>query len=213
MAEHDLFLGGQRTDIPEYHMFPQKEYHPDQESAPTSHKDTVRYSLTRDLDFKFDDCCFATGEARGSQGLATYLDYYGPIVAGDVLNVSLLPRYTSLVKIWWLLKEPVEGLTVDIQVRGNANSLGGTLEAPVPVVLATDVDLGVAAPEDNECLLPSGLIGVPLDASNMPDCQGLYFDQNDMLHLVIKTLPEEADLRCLRFCLSPVIDDYCEGSY
>lgn len=211
MAEHNLFLGGQRTPRGGfYEMLPSADATPNQSMTPATHKEAAQFSLTRHLAWK-EDHCPKTGASQGSAALCDYLDR-NVIAAGDVINLVIMSKHTSLLKVWWKIDAALTGFTFDLQVRGNAQSLGGTVTAPVPVVIATDVD-GAQAPTDAEgCNFPSGVIGIDPAAQGDPLAEGIYFDQNDMLQLVVKTLPPEG-IACSEIMVSPVVETYCEGSY
>lgn len=212
MAIHKIFQGGQRTpNNGFYQHFPTVDSHPNMAMTPATHKDGGNYSLSRHLFWNDEDNVPRTGASEGSRGLADYLSR-NPIAAGDVLDIVELPRHTSLLKIWWLIQTPLAGFTFDLQVRGNAQSLGGTLAAPQSILLAEDVDGAQAASDADGCNPASGVIGIDPAAQGDPLAEGIYFDQNDMLQLVVKTLPAEG-IACSELIISPVVESYCRGAY
>lgn len=212
MPTHDLFLGGQRTPRGGfYEMLPQVEPKPNQAMTPATHKDGGNYSVTRHLFWKDDDDCPKTGASEGSRALADYLTRE-EILVNDVINLVIMPKHTSLLKVWWMIHEALDGFTFDLQIRGNAQSLGGTLAAPAPILLAEDVDASMVATDAEKCNIPSGLIGIDPAAQGDPLAEGIYFDQNDMLQLVVKTLPA-AGISCSELMISPVLETYCRGAY
>jgi hypothetical protein len=215
MAEHNLFLGGDRTkSCGFYEALPSQEMPPNGAMTGTTHKHNPTYSLTRHLAWKCPPCP-KTGQAEGSAFLANYLERE-TIVAGDILNLAIMPRMASLLKVWWQIKEPLDGFAFTLQVRGNAHSISGDptgdVASAAPIVLASAIDGAQGALDEEGCLLASGLIGIDPEAQGDPLCSGIYFDQNDMLQLVIESLPEDG-IACSELCISPVIMDYCEGSY
>lgn len=212
MAIHDIFLGGQRTPRGGfYEMLPSVEPLPNGAMTPATHKDGGNYSVTRHLFWKDEDNMPRTGASEGSRALCDYLQR-NEIAAGDVLNLVIIPRHTSLLKVWWMVHKPLAGFTFDLQVRGNAQSLGGTLAAPVPIPLVTGVDASMAASDAEGCNLPSGLIGIDPTVQGDPNAEGIYFDQNDMLQMVITGLPDEG-IGCSELMISPVFETYCRGAY
>lgn len=210
MAEHNIFLGGLSTRNWFYQGLPSAEQSPNGAMTGTTHKHNGRFSLNRHLIWKDTDCGPSTGcKPVGSLFLADYLAN-NEIKVGDTLNIMMLPKQTSLLGIWWKVTTPLAGFTFDIKVRGNANSLGGTLAAPVPLTLDTAFDAAVEAVEDGH--IPSGLIGIDPALQGDPLAPGIYFDQNDMLQLVVKTLPPEG-IACSDITISAVVESYCEGSF
>lgn len=215
MAEHNIFLGGDRTkSCSFYEALPSTEMPPNGAMTGTTHKHNPTHSLTRHLAWKCPPCP-QTGEAYGSQFLANYLERE-EIVAGDILNLAIMPRGTSLIKIWWQIKEPLDGFAFSLQVRGNAHSISGDPTGDVASATAIPIIAGVdgaqGALDEEGCLLASGVLGIAPDLQGDPNCPGIYFDQNDMLQLVIESLPEDG-IACSEMCISPVIMEYCEGSY
>jgi hypothetical protein len=211
MAEHNLFFGGARTPFNGfYQMLPSTPPNKNQDNPPTCHKSAGMFNLTRHLDWKEDDCP-KTGASTGSAALCDYLTR-NVIAEGDILNIVIMSRHHSLMSIWWMIKEPLTGFTFDLQIKGCANSLGGTEAAPVPILLAADVDGSMVATDPEGCNLPSGVIGIDPAAQGDPLAPGIYFDQNDMLQLVVKTLPPEG-IHCSSICISPQVIDHCAGAY
>lgn len=210
MAEHNIFLGGLSTRNWFYQGLPSTEQTPNGAMTGTTHKHQGRFSLNRHLIWKDSDCGPATGcKPVGSLFLADYIANH-EIKVGDILNIMMLPKQTSLLGVWWKVTTPLEGFTFSLRARGNANSLGGALAAPAPRTIATALD-GAAAPvEDGH--VPSGLIGIDPAMQGDPLAPGIYFDQNDMLQLVVDTLPPEG-IACSDLTISAVMESYCEGSF
>lgn len=194
MATHNLFFGGQRTNNPEWAMLPSVEPKPDEPMAPDNRGNPVLFSLNRRL--IWSDCCESCGCGTepgpdacrctagskkldgGSTALKQYLKH-NAIAVGDVINAVILPRQTALMYLWWAVESPIDPFTFDVRVRGNAASLGGTIAAPVPFVVAAGIDGTVKG---------SGLI----DVTTLNGGQPLWLDQNDMLQVVINDLPAVA---------------------
>lgn len=228
MTIHNLFWGGQRTNNPEWAMLPQVEPGPKDPMDPDARGTPVWFSLTRRLTFKHtctscggcqDPCspnenpCTCAGPTRrldgGSQALRRYIEN-NPIVEGDIINAVILPQTSALAYVWYKVANPVDGLTFDIRVRGNSTSVGGTTAVPVPIVIASDIDGSVAS---------EGLLCAPAFAGCHP-----YFDCNDMLQIVVKTLPVVsndcddcgccdpcAGIKSLSLIVSPVVLFPCRG--
>lgn len=210
MAEHNIFLGGLSTRNWFYQGLPSTEQTPNGAMTGTTHKHQGRFSLNRHLIWKDSDCGPATGcKPVGSLFLADYIANH-EIEVGDVLNIMMLPKQTSLLGVWWKVTAGLAGFTFDLRVRGNANSLGGTLAAPAPIALASGLDGAVEPIEVGH--VPSGLIGVDPAAQGDPLAPGIYFDQNDMLQLVVVSLPPEG-IACSDLTISAVMESYCEGDF
>jgi hypothetical protein len=186
---HALFRGGSRTNNPQYAMFPQVDVAPDDEFEADNRRGPIRFSITERITFK--EGCGPCGcdQETGSQALAHYYKC-NSIAVDDVIQTHILPRYASLEKVWWMNAKALPGATMQLRIRGNAASLGGTPAAPVPQVLHT-FDL---ATEGN------GLLTFP----------AVYFDQNDMLELVVTGVPV-GGLECMNLIISPVVEEYCRG--
>lgn len=186
---HALFMGGARSPNLGYSMFPSSDVTPDCPFEADNRRGPIRFSITRLLTFK-EGCgpcgCSTDG---GSPALCQYYEE-NVFAVDDVIETHILPRFSSLEKVWWNVEVPVPGLTFELRVRGNAASLGGTPTVPVPQVLGT-LDAGVVG---------NGLIVIP----------PMYLDQNDMLQLVITGYPTTG-MECLRMMLSPVVEEFCRG--
>lgn len=229
MTTHNLFFGGQRTNNPEWAMLPSVEPKPDDYMEPDARGTPVWFSLTRRLTFRNTcascggcsdicpgcpppaDLCKCGGKKMdgGSAALAKYVEG-NSIVEGDILNSVIVPKGSALAYVWWKVANPVPGLTLELRVRGNASSVGGTALAPVPIVLGT-ID-GAACDE--------GLICVPAFNGCLP-----YFNQNDMLQVVVSSLPAPdpdacndcgccdpcSGIRALSLVVSPVVLFPCRG--
>ena len=191
MAEHDLFLGGGRTYTVPSSMFPSQDVEPDCPMEADNRRGDIDFSLTRTLQWKcsreIDDC----SDKMGSDALAQYIKCNGLPAQDDILNIVILPRWSSMSEVWVNVDEAVPGLEYEIKVRGNAASLGGTVDAPAPVVVGT-VDASV---EGSQLIV--------LDDK-------LYFDQNDMLQVCITAMPETG-FECSCVMISPVVREYCRG--
>lgn len=191
MAEHNIFNGGARTrtTFPPS-MFPSREVGPDDIMEADNRRGPIDFSLTRQLVWKGHE-----GLNKGcpndafSEGLSQYWECLeAPIADGDVLNTHIMPRFSSLREVWVWVEAPSAGLTADLQVRGNAASVGGTQ------VVAAGVDLGVEG---------SQLITLP---------NPIYFDQNDMFQVVLAGVNTD-ELLCSNIHISPVVREYCRGRY
>lgn len=188
MAEHNIFMGGNRTrtSFPPS-LFPQRDVNPDQVFEADNRRGPIDFSLTRRLVWK---CHASINKAcpddAFSDGLAQYVECLEtPIASGDVLNTNILPRFSSLREVWVNVVTPAAGMTGVLRVRGNAASVGG------PVDIAT-VDFGVAG---------SQLITLP---------DPIYFDQNDMFQVELDGVVTE-ELLCSEIMISPVVREYCRG--
>jgi hypothetical protein len=187
MATHKLFQGGLRgrTGFPTT-LFPSTDVEPDQYFQPDHRQGDIVTSQNRRFVFKDSDVRvgFSTDF---SDGLSEYVDCLeAPFAAGDIIEAVILPRHTSVDRIWVNVELPAAGLLFDITLRGNSASSGG------PAVLAAGIDGSVVG---------SQLIVLP---------DHIYFDQNDMLQLVLTTV-DHAALLCGNFTVSPVITEYCRG--
>lgn len=191
MAIHDLFLGGARTDF-RYppSIFPQKDVSPDCEMHADDTRGNILYSISRRLRWKEAYHPVNCG-TEGSDGLAQYIEA-NPIKVDDVINIAIIPRMYSLERVHVNIITGLAGFTFDVRVRGNAESLGGTVAVPAPVVLA------------------AGVSGATIDSSLIVLPAPLYFNQNDMLQLVVKALPA-AGIDCSDIQISPVVMRYCTG--
>lgn len=188
MAEHNLFFGGNRTTTTyPPSMLPSADVLPDQEFEADNRRGPIDFSLTRRFVWKEH-----AGINKGcpndafSDALSQYFAC-NTFADGDIINSHIMPRYSSLREIWVNVVTPAVGLTADIQVRGNAASVGG------PQVVAAAVDLGVEG---------SQLITLPAP---------IYFDQNDMLQLVLAGVDAD-QLECSEIMISPVVREYCRGT-
>jgi len=135
-----------------------------------------------------------------------------PVQVGDVINAVIIPKWSTLHGVWWALRNPVPGLTVNIGLQACAQSLNPDgEERPLDAIglpIIEGLDLGQSVPlEGTECGLPSDYVCVQ-SPGNKP---GRYVNQNDMLSIEIVTLPEEEDFKCIDFLVSPVVDTYCTG--
>ena len=195
MAEHNLFKGGRATSRLDHSMLPSVEQTPNGPMESAAHKVPTHFALSwglapsRGLPF--------TGERRGFLEQARYFECLeAPVAVGDIIHAVIMPRLTSLVDLWFANCKAIPGLTAEVRVRGNAASVGA------PVVLGT-IDFGVENP--NGSLMNFAAI------NSGGQTNGVYFDQNDMLQIVITAVPASLDLSCIRFAMSPVIREYCRG--
>lgn len=218
MAIHNLFFGGAPTHRNHgYAMFPQYEVGPDDTMHPDNRGAPCLFSLNRRL--IWEDCCSRCGCGVGSgcacgsgsrlDGGSSALKHYleeNPVAVGDVINAVILPKETMLQYVWWKVEKAITPFTFDIVVRGNAASLGGTTAVPVPVVIAAGLSGSV---------LDSGMIDVTA-LNGGP----LWLDQNDMLQVIIRSLPPLVDTSDCSPCssggiagssiiVSPVLLDPC----
>ena len=211
MTYHLLALGGDRANEGNFRdLYPQGGIHKEFPLEVDIRKSHVRHSITSHLN-PDQKGCGSSGLQIGNPGQGTYF-MQCPVKVGDVIAMTLLPMFSSLHGVWWILRNPVPGLTVNIGLAGCAQSLNPNNEPRPPeeigVMLLEGLDLGQPVPmEGTECTPPSGYICVQ-DTGNKP---GRYLNQNDMLLIEIVTLPEEEDFKCLDFCVSPVVDTYCKG--
>lgn len=173
---HNLHLGGQRTLNADWTMFPQALPGIDDHMQVDNRRGPARFSNTRWLDFDSSAQVLASAvpaqvspEAHGSAGLRDYLRRT-EINVGDVIVTHVLPRFTSLDKVHWCVAKCVTPFKFDIRVRGQSASVGA------PVVIAAGIDGGVVG---------SGLI----DIAKINGGETLYFDQNDVLEIVVTDMP------------------------
>lgn len=200
MTTHNLFRGGMSTRKNgwSFAMFPSVEAGPDDAMESAAHKGPVHYALTWG---------FAPGmsceEAPQRSAFMAQQQYFreldAEIAVGDVINAVMLPRFSRLIDLVYMNCCPQEGLKANLVVRGNSASLGGTTEVPAPIVLA-EIDFGTLT------------WGTAINLAAFTKTP--YFDQNDMLQLVITSVPAAGiDMNCLRFALSPVVREYFRGDW
>ena len=197
MATHSLFLGGNRNQfVNPPRMFPQTDVKPDQVFEADNRRGPIDFSLTRELVWKCHEAINkGCPDDAFSDALAQYVECLeAPFADGDIIETNIMPRHSSLREVWVNVVKPAAGLTADIVVRGNAASLGGTPAVPAPVTVAAGVDLGTEG---------SQLITL---------ANPLYFDQNDMLQLVLTGVDHD-ELICSQIMVSPVVREYCRGRY
>lgn len=191
MATHNLFDGGNRRVVTfPVTFYPSCDVLPDQNFEPDNRGSPVVFSLNKRLHWNaFPDQCDCTDIGVAAAGMAEYLENT-PIVVGDIINVNILPIESSLERVWIKVNKACAGFTFDLVVRGNAESLGGTPLAPVPMVVASGIDAGVTG---------SDLIVLPAP---------VYLNQNDMLELHITGLGPDG-IGCSDVIISPVVHTYC----
>jgi len=193
MAEHNLFFGGNGVQRYPLAMLPSRDVEPDQYFQADGRRGPVLFSLTRRLTWQGSNSkCGCADGGMGSDALYHYLDET-PIEQDDIINTHIMPRQSSLERVWIDVVEPLAGFTFDLSIRGNAASLGGTPSVPAPVVVASGIDGGVEG---------SQLIVLP---------DPVYFDQNDMLQMTITALPPEG-IKCSTVDISPVVMEYSRGN-
>lgn len=213
MAIHNLFRSGLGTSNPGYAMYPSVEQHPDKPMESAAHKTPVHFGLSWGLAPSRGKPY--TDLRTGFLAQAAYFDCLtAPLAVGDVINAVVMPKASSLIDLWYFNCKAIPGLTMELRVRGNADSLGGTLAAPVPVVLGT-IDFGVANTRgdliDFSAVSAGGGDADGQDVAGADHYHGVYFDQNDMLQLVITAVPADLDPSCIRFGMTPVVREYCHG--
>lgn len=219
MAEHNLFRGAGATSNPGYRMLPSTDVEPDGVMEAAAHKTPVVFALswglapTEGLPF--------TGVRDGFKHQAEYfrcLD--APLAVGDVIQAVIMPKFSTLFDLWYFNCEAIPGLEMELRVRGNADSLGGTAAAPAPITLATInfgdftggslVDFSAVSAGDGDA--DSGEDAeADTDVAGAAFHHGVYFDQNDMLQLVVTAVPANFDPSCIRFGMSPIVREYCRG--
>lgn len=227
MATHNLFRGGLRTNTGwEMRMFPSTDVEPNGAMEAAAHKTPVHYAISWGLAPGYQ--CQDSPIRQGFMAQASYFADH-PIAVGDVINAVILPRFSSLVDLFYLNCCPQPGLTVEVRIRGNADSLGGNETTPAPITLAT-LDLGevtwgsiIPLPATQ----PTGDGSADAEGGEESEANGyrdpgdvfvvgqpgtIFFNQNDMLQIVVTAIPEDGiDLNCLRFGLSPVTREYLRG--
>lgn len=232
MATHNLFRGGastRRTSGFSFSMYPSAEVGPNDAMESAAHKTPVHFALTWGL-APGDPCCRDNPCRTSFMAQHAYFrELDTPLAVGDVINTVILPRFTSLIDLFYMNCCPQPGLVMELRVRGNSDSLGGTDEVPVPVTLATldfgEVTWGSIIPIP---AAPAG-DGSPAAGGEPDEETGeidpgdvlvagqpgtIFFNQNDMLQLVITSLPEDGiDMGCLRMALSPVVREYLRGDW
>ena len=231
MATHNLFRGGLSTRANgwSFAMYPSTDVDPNGFMEGAAHKTPVDYSLTWGL--APGNQCHEAPQRSGFMAQHAYFrDLAVPLAVGDVINAVIMPRFSSLIDLFYVNCCPQPGFTLSVRLRGNADSLGGSEATPVPLTIGTinmgDVTWGSilrlpAQPTGGDgSTAPGGTedptTGVidPGDVNLLGQPGAIYFNQNDMLQLVVTALPEEGvDLNCLRFAISPVMREYLRGDW
>jgi hypothetical protein len=191
MATHPLFLGGARTQaVYPPSMFPARDVNPDDSMATDNTRGDILFSNTRRLiwkeSFSVQSCNYI-----GSDALSQYYAC-NTIATGDIIQTHILPRWSSLERVWVNVEEAVAGFTFQLRVRGNSASNGGTTAVPVPITVGPVID--------------GGVVGSQLILLDDP----IYFDQNDMLEMVLVSVPATG-IECSNISISPVVMEYCRG--
>lgn len=227
MATHNLFRGGMRTDTGwTMRMYPSTDVGPNDFMEAAAHKTPVHYAISWGLAPAAP--CEDGPIRKGFMAQASYFEDH-ELAVGDVINAVILPRFSSMIDLWYINCCPQPGLTFEVRVRGNSDSLGGTEAVPVPLTIAT-IDMGLVT-HGSILRLPaqpaagdgatdavggaeSAFTGIldPGDVFMQGQPGAIYFNQNDMLQIVVTAVPAEGvDLDCLRFALSPVMREYDRG--
>lgn len=231
MAQHNLFRGGlsTRRNGWSFGMYPSADVGPNDFMEAASHQTPVDYAITWGL-APGNPCHEAPQRSSFMAQAAYFRELETPLLVGDVINAVIMPRFSSLIDLHYINCCPQPGLTLQVRLRGNADSLGGSEASPVPLTIAT-IDLGEvtwgsilqlptqpAAGDGSdagggEADEDTGVID-PGDVFMQGQPGTIYFNQNDMLQLVITGLPEEGiDLDCLRFAMTPVMREYLRGDW
>lgn len=210
MTTHILIQGGQRTSNPDYAMYPGVLPGLNDVFETASHKGPAVYAATRVLDF--DGGSLVTNinvprvispESWGSTALRHYSQRVAQIAAADVLQVAVMPRFSTLVRLHWIVAKVLSAGTADLRIKGLSTSVGAVLTLQAGIDLTT---------------VGSGLIDVQAANGGKP----LYFDQNDALEVVINSLPSgvtNADgtygggIQGLALILTPIIEEYARGAF
>lgn len=182
MATHDLFLGGARTET-RYppRMFPQREVPAGDTAGIDDRSSNVMFSPTRVFAWCGSDyqAKFGCGEGNFSDGLSDYLED-NVIADNDIVNAVILPQMMSIRELWFIVLEPIPGVTIDVKIRD--------LNVPIGTI-----DLGIR--NDGLLVLPAPRY-IPLG-------------KDDMLQFEFNGPVTNALLDCSVFKLSPLITRYC----
>lgn len=230
MAEHNLFRGGLSTRRNGWamSMYPSADVTPNECFETAAHKTPVHFSNTWGL-APGNPCNDSPLQSTFQSQHAYFRDLATELVEGDVINAVILPRFSSLIDLFYINCCPQPGLELELRIRGNSDSLGGTETDPVPLTIATldlgEVTWGSIIPLPAQ---PAGDGSAAGGGEKDPDTGAydpgdillagqpgtIFFNQNDMLQLVITSLPEDGiDLNCLRMALSPVMREYLRGDW
>jgi len=196
MAEHNLFMGGAGPNggvapgVYNAQGFP---------SVPPGLDDYFRFDarrtpaigcITRQLIWERAEGPKRPNEAR-SPFLASYLDN-NPIVAGDKLHIILLPRRSTLLRVWWSVERPFPGMDFDLQIT--------SLTSPPVTSPITTAPINTAT-------VNTGVIDVP---GVLGSLGAAYQPQNAMLTMVINNLPA-GGIRGSYVKVSAIIEQYEAG--
>lgn len=235
MSFHNWAYGGDQADNGyDKDLLPQRELHKDHPLHPDRRMGRVGHNLTTQFN-PANGKCGTDGQLRGKPEQCTYLNCR-TIEVGDVFGMMAIPRFSLFKGVWWWLRQPVHGLVLDIGLRGCAMSVNPPIPNPeydpdlppsqenppticpevaddaMNIVIVEDFDAGQGFGPDcepiKECYYPSGYVCTP---ENKP----IYFDQNDMLSIKIKALPEDLDpveaLKCLDLVIGANTEWLCKG--
>lgn len=212
MTTHILVQGGQRTFNDQYAMFPGTLSGLTDNLGSPANKGPSRYAETRVLDF--DAGSLVTNlsvpktispESWGSMALSNYVKSVAQVASGDVLQVLELPKFSQLVGLHWFVAKTLASGTAVIRVNGRAASIAGNLN------LKTGIDLTTVG---------SGVLSFP--KSGVFSGNEIYFDQNDILEVVISSQPANTTgsdgkfaggVQGLALFVTPVIEMYVRGAF
>ncbi len=207
MTDYNLAYGGQRTVNPGLGMFPQVAPLPDDVFETASHKGPVVYSPTRWLAFPgsaISDACFSCGGAECSDSRA--IRSFGcdtPLHTADSIDTHVIPRFTSVERIWWSVVNPVAGATFTLSFRSSTDN-------------ATSAPIAIAGGVIDGSVEASGIIAFAAP---------VYFAVNGFLRLTFTALPaapvspacqncaEGGQTDGIAILLSPIIWEYARGAF
>jgi hypothetical protein len=209
MAIHKLFFGGQRTANPYLAMLPQVAPAPDAVFETDNRHGPVLFSPTRWMPFghNMDEAsCASCGAAdcRESKAINQYV-CSNEIVDGDSIDTHIIPRYTEVRSIWWMIDRPIPGLSIDLEFRDITDDMA-SVAIPIP---GGTINAAVAG---------SGIIHLPLDGT-------FYFPRNGLLRATLNGVPAAppptpyctscgaGGLQGFSFFLSPEIFEPCRGLF
>lgn len=207
MANYNLAYGGQRTSNPGINMLPAVAPLPDDVMETDARKGDMAFSNTRWLTFPgsaLSDSCFSCGGAQcaDSRALRAFV-CDTPILQGDSIDTHIIPRFSSVERIWWQVLQPLVGASYTLEFRDTTDN-------------NTNVPIPIAGGVINGALASSGLILLPTP---------VYFPQNGFLRLTFTSLPAAPVAPTCQNCaiggqtegvsllLSPIIWEYCRGAF
>lgn len=176
MAEHNLFMGGAGPNggvAPGTYNaqgFPSVPPDADQYNRFDARRGPAVGAITRNLIWERQEGVkYVDGPT--SPFLASYLDA-NPIAAGDRLNIILLPKRCTLLRVWWAVERPFPGMDFDLEVT--------TIASPPAVTPITTAPINCAT-------VGSGIIDVATLTGGLSGSG--YMDDNRMLTMVVNNLP------------------------